>query len=72
VLGGVFAEHLRDEMALSTAQRNFAAALVVATDTFDAPGVLVMVVIVSLVNMAVLFPAAKLLNKRAHSTSAVA
>jgi BASS family bile acid:Na+ symporter len=72
VLGGVFGEHLRDEMALSTAQRNFAAALVVATDTFDAPGVLVMVVIVSLVTMAVLFPAAKLLNKRAHSTSAVA
>jgi len=72
VLGGVFGEQLRDEMALSTAQRNFAAAMVVATQAFDAPGVLVMAVVVSLVTMAVLFPAAKLLNRRAHRRSAVA
>jgi len=72
VLGGAFGEHLRDEMALGTAQRNFAAALVVATQAFDAPGVLVMAVVVSLVTMAVLFPAAKLLNRRAHRQSAVA
>jgi len=72
VLGGAFGEHLRDEMALGTAQRNFAAALVVATQAFDAPGVLVMAVVVSLVTMAVLFPTAKLLNRRAQRQSAVA
>jgi len=71
VLGGVFGDDLRDEMALGTSQRNFAAALVVATQTFEAPGVLVMAVVVSLVTMAVLFPAAKLLNRRAHRQSAV-
>ena len=57
---------LRDEMALGTSQRNFAAALVVATQSFDAPGVVVMAVVVSLVTMAVLFPAAKLLNRHAQ------
>jgi BASS family bile acid:Na+ symporter len=72
VLGRAFGEHLRDEMALGSAQRNFAAALVVATQTFDAPGVLVMAVVVSLVTMAVLFPTAKLLNRRAQRQSAVA
>jgi predicted Na+-dependent transporter len=72
VLGGAFGAHLRDEMALGTAQRNFAAALVVATQAFDAPGVLVMAVLVSLVTMAVLFPTAKLLNRRAQRQSAVA
>jgi len=66
VMGGVFGNDLRDEMALGTAQRNFAAALVVATQSFEAPGVLVMAVVVSLVTMAVLFPAAKLLNRHAH------
>ncbi len=71
-LGGVFGEHLRDEMALGTAQRNFAAALVVATQTFEAPGVVVMAVVVSLVTMAVLFPATKLLNRRARRQSAIA
>jgi predicted Na+-dependent transporter len=72
VLGGAFGEHLRDEMALGTAQRNFAAALVVATQAFDAPGVLVMAIVVSLVTMAVLFPTAKLLNRRGQKQSAVA
>ncbi|HWR53360.1 MAG TPA: hypothetical protein VN428_19800 [Bryobacteraceae bacterium] len=71
LLGGVFGEHLRDEMALGTAQRNFAAALVVATQSFDAPGVLVMSVVVSLATMAVLFPAAKLLNRRANRQSVI-
>jgi BASS family bile acid:Na+ symporter len=72
VLGGVFGEHLRDEMALGTAQRNFAAALVVATQSFESPGVLVMAVVVSLVTMAVLFPTAELLNRRARRQSALA
>jgi BASS family bile acid:Na+ symporter len=66
VLGGAFGDELRDEMALATSQRNFAAALVVATQTFDAPGVVVMAVVVSLIALAVLFPAAKLLNRHAH------
>ncbi len=72
VLGGGFGEHLRDEMALGTAQRNFAAALVVATQSFESPGVLVMAVVVSLVTMAVLFPTAELLNRRARRQSALA
>jgi bile acid:Na+ symporter, BASS family len=71
-LGGVFGKGLRDEMALGTAQRNFAAALVVATQAFDAPGVMIMAVVVSLVTMAVLFPATKLLNRRAQRQSAAA
>jgi BASS family bile acid:Na+ symporter len=58
---------LRDEMALGTSQRNFAAAIVVATQSFEAPGVVVMTVIVSLVTIAVLFPAAKLLNSQTHA-----
>lgn len=67
VFGGAFGDALRDEMALGTSQRNFAAALVVATESFAAPGVVVMAVVVSLVTMAVLFPAAKLLNRHAQS-----
>ena len=69
-LGGVFGDHMRGEMALGTSQRNFAAALVVATQSFDDPGVLVMAVVVSLVTMAVLFPAAKLLGRRAQRRTA--
>jgi BASS family bile acid:Na+ symporter len=72
ILGGVFGDQLRDEMALATSQRNFAAALVVATQSFQAPGVVVMAVVVSLATMAVLFPAAKLLNRRAHRDATVA
>jgi BASS family bile acid:Na+ symporter len=72
VLGGVFGNHLRDEMALGTSQRNFAAALVVATQSFEAPGVLVMAVVVSLLTMAVLFAAAKLLGRHARRHSAAA
>ena len=60
---GSFGEHLRDEMALGTAQRNFAAAMVVSTESFNEPGILVMVVVASVVTMALLFPAAKLLNR---------
>jgi predicted Na+-dependent transporter len=66
LFGGLFGEHLRDETALVTTQRNFAAAMVVATDSFEAPGVLVMCVIVSLATMAILFPASKLLKRLVH------
>ena len=45
-------------------QRNIAAATVVATQGFDDPDILIMVVVTSLVTMAVLFPTAKALRKR--------
>ena len=63
VMGG-FGEHLRDEMALGTSQRNFAAAMVAATQSFEDEGVLVMAVVVSLVTLALLFPAARVLNRQ--------
>lgn len=62
-LFGGFGEQLRDEMAFATAQRNFGAAMVVAAQSFENPEVLVMVVVVSLVSMALLFPAAKLMSR---------
>jgi BASS family bile acid:Na+ symporter len=71
LLGG-FGEHLDDEMAFGTAQRNYAAAMVVASQSFGDPGVLVMVVVVSLVSMAVLFPAAKLMGRHVARRSAAA
>ena len=45
-------------LGLATAQRNIAAATVLAVQNFDDRDVLVMVVVTSLVSMAVLFPAA--------------
>lgn len=70
-LGG-FGENLRDEMALATAQRNLAAAMVVATNTFESTDVLVMVVVVALVTMAMLFPAARLLRRHVGHGAKVA
>jgi predicted Na+-dependent transporter len=73
VIGGAFAlgyllggadPREREVIALATAQRNVAAATVVATQSFDDPDVLVMVVVISLVSMAVLFPAAGALGRR--------
>ena len=51
-------------VALGTAQRNIAAATVVATQSFDDPRTLVMVVVTSIVSMAVLFPLAKMMGNR--------
>src|SRR5690606_40199944 len=45
-------------VGLGTAQRNIAAAMVVAIDGFDSPDVLVMVVVFSVVSFAILFPLA--------------
>ena len=57
----------RGEAALATAQRNYAAAIVVARESFEqSPNVLVMVVAISLISMALLFPAAHLLSRRAR------
>lgn len=46
----------RDEVALATAQRNVAAATIVATQTIGDPDTIVTVVVTSIVAMAVLFP----------------
>ena len=53
----------RGVIALGTAQRNIAAATVVATQSFGDPKTLVMVVVTSIVSMAVLFPIAKTMGK---------
>ena len=50
--------HGRVVLALGTAQRNIAAAMIVASSSFETPEPLVMVVVTSLVGFAVLFPAA--------------
>ncbi len=57
----------RRVIALGTAQRNIAAATVVATQSFDDPRTLVMVVVTSLVSMAVLFPAARIMGRSRSS-----
>jgi len=48
----------REVLGLGTAQRNIAAAMVVATESFHDPRVTVMVVVTSLIALAVLFPIA--------------
>jgi BASS family bile acid:Na+ symporter len=54
----------RGVLGLATAQRNIAAATVVATQTFEDPGPLIMAVITSLVALALLFPIASVLHRR--------
>ena len=61
---GMTGRGTREELGLATAQRNIAAATVVATQSFGDPDTLVMVVITSLVTMIVLFPLAGALRKR--------
>jgi len=51
-------------LALGTAQRNIAAALVVGGKNFDDPYVLVMVVVVAVVGLLILMPLARLLGSR--------
>jgi bile acid:Na+ symporter, BASS family len=68
VLGGAGSD-TRGVMGLGTAQRNIAAAAVVATQDFPNPDILVMVVISSLVGIAILFPTAWMLRKRAVHAS---
>jgi bile acid:Na+ symporter, BASS family len=54
----------RRVLALGTAQRNIAAALVVGSQSFSDPKVVVMVVVVALVSLLVLMPLSRLLAKR--------
>jgi BASS family bile acid:Na+ symporter len=57
-------------LALATAQRNIAAALVVGGKDFDDPKVLVMIVVVAIVGLLILMPLARLLGSRTAETPA--
>jgi BASS family bile acid:Na+ symporter len=62
----------RGVIAFGTAQRNVAAATVVAIQSFDDPRTLVMVVVTSIVSMAVLFPVARTMGGRRKADIAMA
>lgn len=62
-LGGP-ATDIRKVSALAAGQRNIAAALVVAGQSFNDPRVVVMVVVVAIVGLFILMPLARLLGKR--------
>jgi BASS family bile acid:Na+ symporter len=57
----------RAVMGLGAGQRNVAAAMVVAAQDFDDPKTLVMVVLVSVLDLMVLFPIAWVLRKRSNT-----
>ena len=63
ILGGPALE-TRRVLALGTAQRNIAAALLVGGQNFSDPRVVVMLIVVSIVGMLVLLPLARVLAKR--------
>jgi bile acid:Na+ symporter, BASS family len=69
VLGGPGAD-TRRVMALGTGQRNIAAALLVASQSFDDPKVVVMVIVVATVGLIILMPLSRALAHRgfAHSS----
>jgi BASS family bile acid:Na+ symporter len=56
-------------LALGTAQRNIAAALVVAGKSFEDPRVLVMIVVVAVVGLLILMPLARMLGTRSARAS---
>jgi BASS family bile acid:Na+ symporter len=55
-------------LSLATAQRNIAAALVVAGKEFDDPKVLVMIVVVAVVGLLILMPLARFFGTRSPGT----
>jgi BASS family bile acid:Na+ symporter len=63
LLGGPAADTKR-VMALGTGQRNIAAALVVANQSFDDPKVVVMVIVVAIIGLIILMPLSRALAKR--------
>jgi BASS family bile acid:Na+ symporter len=63
LLGGP-RDEIRRVLALGTAQRNIAAALVVATQSFSDPKVVVMVIVVAIVGLVTIMPFARALAKR--------
>jgi len=62
LLGGPAAD-TRTVLGLGTAQRNIAAALVVASQSFTDPKVVVMVVVVAIVGLLILMPLSRMLAK---------
>lgn len=62
-------DHHKDEIAFATAQRNIAAATVVATQAIGDPDIVVTVVVTSTVSMAVLFPLTRQFRKRFGKTA---
>jgi bile acid:Na+ symporter, BASS family len=60
----------RGVLALGTAQRNIAAALVVGGKNFDDPNVVVMIVVVAVVGLLILMPLARILGARGMETPA--
>jgi BASS family bile acid:Na+ symporter len=54
----------RSVLGLGTAQRNIAAALVVANQSFDDPNVVVMVVVIAIVGLVTLMPLSRALGRR--------
>ncbi len=56
--------HRREVLGLGTAQRNISAATIVASQSFDDPEAVVMVIVTSLIGLAVLFPIARVLRRR--------
>jgi BASS family bile acid:Na+ symporter len=65
-LGGPKRE-TRPVLGLGTAQRNIAAALVVANQSFDDPNVVVMVVVVAIVGLLILMPLSRALGRQAEA-----
>jgi len=63
LLGGPTAD-TRPVLGLGTAQRNIAAALVVGSQSFTDPKVVVMVVVVAIVGLLILMPLSRFLSKR--------
>ena len=57
-------DDIRRVLALGTAQRNIAAALVVASQSFSDPKVVVMVIVVAIVGLVTIMPFARALAKR--------
>jgi BASS family bile acid:Na+ symporter len=57
-------------LALGTAQRNIAAALLVGGKNFDDPNVVVMIVVVAVVGLLILMPLARILGARGAETPA--
>jgi bile acid:Na+ symporter, BASS family len=62
LLGGS-ARETRSVLGLGTAQRNIAAALVVANQSFDDPNVVVMVIVVAIVGLLILMPLSRALGR---------
>lgn len=63
--------HRRAVMGLGAGQRNIAAAMVVASQDFDDPRTLVMVVLFSVIDLVVLFPIAWMLRRYSPAGAAV-